>query len=234
MPRLIANYKDSRSGRRLEHNKLIDGRSMVRKVGIVLVHGVVRLFQPKDCEGASLAYWSTDGADQVEIEAVDEVHPQVVLTVQIDGRPFRALLDSGASTSLLAASDAARLGVTPETPGVVVTGSGIGMGAKKIDTWIGPFKSFTIGKETITNPRIVVSDLWKDTTYTRTGSNLRTYVGLQPILLGADFLLAHRVLVAHSQRKMYFTYEGGPMFQVNRPLEAGSVRHASRQQTIAN
>ena len=33
------------------------------------------------------------------------------------------------------------------------------------------------------------------------------------MLLGADFLRAHRVLVAHSQRKMYFTYEGGPVFQ---------------------
>jgi len=187
-----------------------------------VVHRVVRLFQPKDCEGVSLAYWSTGGADYVEIEEVDEVHPHVVLTVQIDGRPFRALLDSGASSSLLAASDAARLGVTPETPGVVAIGSGVGMGARKIDTWIGPFKSFTIGKETITNPMIVVSDLWKDTTYTRTGSNLRTYVGLQPMLLGADFLLAHRVLIAHSQRRMYFTYEGGPVFQVNRPLETGS------------
>jgi hypothetical protein len=26
------------------------------------------------------------------------------------------------------------------------------------------------------------------------------------MLLGADFLRAHRVLVSHSQRKMYFTY----------------------------
>jgi hypothetical protein len=33
------------------------------------------------------------------------------------------------------------------------------------------------------------------------------------MLLGADFLRAHRVLVAHSQRKLYFTYTGGPVFQ---------------------
>ena len=39
------------------------------------------------------------------------------------------------------------------------------------------------------------------------------------MLLGADFLHAHRVLVAHSQRKIYFTYAGGPVFQFTGPLE---------------
>jgi predicted aspartyl protease len=184
-----------------------------------LAHGAVRLFQPKDCDGVPLAYWSTSGADHVGIEAVDDTHPHVVLTVQINGQALRALLDSGAGTSMLATSDAARLGVTPETPGVVSVGPRTGLGAKKLDSWIGPFQSFTIGDETIKNPMIVFSDLWKDTTYTRTGSNLRTQVGLQPMLLGADFLVAHRVLIAHSQRKLYFTYAGGPMFQVSRTLE---------------
>ena len=32
------------------------------------------------------------------------------------------------------------------------------------------------------------------------------------MLLGADFLRAHRTLVAHSQRRLYFTYVGGPVF----------------------
>jgi hypothetical protein len=32
------------------------------------------------------------------------------------------------------------------------------------------------------------------------------------MLLGADFLRSHRVLVARSQAKMYFTYEGGTVF----------------------
>ena len=34
------------------------------------------------------------------------------------------------------------------------------------------------------------------------------------MLLGADFLRAHRVLIAHSQRKIYFTYAGGTVFPV--------------------
>ena len=37
------------------------------------------------------------------------------------------------------------------------------------------------------------------------------------MLLGADFLRSHRVLVSHSQRKLYFTYLGGPVFQSREP-----------------
>jgi hypothetical protein len=33
------------------------------------------------------------------------------------------------------------------------------------------------------------------------------------MLLGVDFLRSHRVLVAHSQRKLYFSYIGGTVFQ---------------------
>ena len=32
------------------------------------------------------------------------------------------------------------------------------------------------------------------------------------MILGADFLRAHRVLLAISQRKLYFTYVGGKVF----------------------
>jgi len=47
-----------------------------------------------------------------------------------------------------------------------------------------------------------------------TGSHIRYRVGTPAgMLLGVDFLKAHRVLVAHSQRKIYFTYVGGPVFE---------------------
>ena len=43
------------------------------------------------------------------------------------------------------------------------------------------------------------------------------------MLLGLDFIRAHRVLVAHSQRKLYFTYNGGPVFEARpRPGTSGS------------
>ena len=45
------------------------------------------------------------------------------------------------------------------------------------------------------------------------------------MLLGADFLRAHRVYVAHSQRKLYFTYSGAPVFSVS-PIEPAKPRQS--------
>jgi tetratricopeptide (TPR) repeat protein len=40
------------------------------------------------------------------------------------------------------------------------------------------------------------------------------------MLVGADFFLSHRVFVANSQRKLYFTYNGGPVFKLDRSGDA--------------
>ena len=46
---------------------------------------------------------------------------------------------------------------------------------------------------------------------------MRSFVP-RSMLLGADFLFSHRVFITHSQRKIYFTYAGGPVFQLTGPL----------------
>jgi hypothetical protein len=51
------------------------------------------------------------------------------------------------------------------------------------------------------------------------------------MLLGADFLRAHRVLVSHSQRKMYFTYLGGPVFVPPRPPQSGAEPRTDKDPT---
>ena len=177
-----------------------------------LAHKAVRLYQTKDCDGVSLAYWAkTEPAGEVPLEAGRGIR----FTVSINGKPVRAELDSGASASLLSKPDAARLGVTPESPGVVPTAciTDSGDSKRKLESWVGQFESFAIGNERIRNPRIRFADLWSRTIYTETGSRLPTrFAGLPDMLLGADFLRSHRVLVSRSQRKMYFTYAGGTVF----------------------
>jgi clan AA aspartic protease (TIGR02281 family) len=180
-----------------------------------LAHGAVRLFQPKDCDRVSLAYWATEGASEVDIEAVFDAQPQIALTIEINGQPVRALLDSGAGTSVLDKSDAARLGVTPDSPGVVASGSGGGLGRRSVDYWTGSFQSVAIGNEIIRDTNIRFADLWKGATYMPSGGHVSQKVeATASMLLGADFLRAHRLLVSHSQRKLYFTYAGGPVFQL--------------------
>ncbi len=188
-----------------------------------LAHGAVRLFQPKNCDGVSLAYWTTEEPREVAIDAIYEAQPRILLTVQINGQPVKAMLDSGAGTSLLTKLDAARLGVTPETAGVVAADGGRGLGPKQVNFWVGPFDSVVIGNEIINHTQIPFGDMYKDETYTSLGSRVAKNVEQdQPMLLGADFLRAHRVLVSLSQRKMYFTYLGGPVFAVARSPQTGT------------
>ncbi len=194
---------------------LILGEDFFQKVDIEfdLAQHAVRLFQPRDCDGAPLAYWASGGAPKVEFERVSEAGPEIILTVQINGQPVTALFDSGATESTLNLRDAARLGVTPQTPGVVAVSPTTGLGSKTIASWIGPFASFVIGDEKISDTRIGFADLWKDATYTESGSRVAKGIpGRAAMLLGVDFIRAHRLLIAHSQRKIYFTYAGGPVF----------------------
>ncbi|MBI2753733.1 MAG: aspartyl protease family protein [Betaproteobacteria bacterium] len=174
-----------------------------------LAHHAARLFQPMDCEGVSLAYWTTEPAGEAAIEP----GPRLEVTIQINGQPARALLDSGATSSIVAMDFAGRLGLTPESSGVVAAGCSIGLGKKPVETWIAQFQTFAIGNELVRNPSIRFADVWKDVTYTETGSRVPRHVaGLPSMLLGADFLRAHRLMVAHSQRKIYFTHTGGTVF----------------------
>jgi hypothetical protein len=196
-----------------------------------LAHNMVRLYQSQNCDGVSLAYWASTGAGEVEIEPVDEMSPQIILTVQVNGKPIKAMFDTGAPLSVLGRPDAALLGVTPETPGVMAAGGATGVGSKTIQTWIGPFQSFTIGNETIRDTEIRFADLFKSATYSAIGTRVPVKVeGLHSIsmLLGADFLRSHRVLIAHSQRRIYFTHTGGPVFRTTllpAPRDSSPTEH---------
>ena len=177
-----------------------------------LAHNAVRLYQPVACSDSSLAYWTSRGVSEVQMETID-TRPQIVFSLKVNSHPVSALLDSGAGSSLLNLSDAAAAGITPETAGVVPIGKVGGLGRKSVITWLGTFQSVAIGNELIKDAAIPFGDLYKDATYAPMGSFIRQRADtLQPMLLGVDFLRAHRVLVMHSQRKIYFTYGGGRVF----------------------
>lgn len=185
-----------------------------------LTLNVVRLFEPKGrCDGVALAYWSTDTAIDVPID----VSRAVTLDVEVNGQRLRAMLDSGAASTLTTAA-AAKLGIAPGTSGVVAAGCSLGLGRKEVERWIAPIDKVSIGSETIEKPKLYVADLWKHTTHAEAGSSLpQQPAGLPDMLLGIDFLRSHRVLISHSQRRMYFSYIGGTVFP-SRP-ERGCMRN---------
>jgi len=193
---------------------VILGEDFFRRVEVEfdLAHSAIRLFEARDCEGKSLAYWAPEGAGSVEFDASFEAVPRIELTVEINGHPVKALLDSGAFSSVVTKSQAAALGVTPESAGVVAAGCSTGLGRKSVEMWFGPFESFRIGDELIRNPRLRFSDIWRYSTYKNASLISKRPAGLPDMLLGADFLRSHRVLVAHVQHRMYFTPSGGTVF----------------------
>ncbi|TMH26281.1 MAG: hypothetical protein E6H63_13440 [Betaproteobacteria bacterium] len=163
-----------------------------------LPNDTVRLFQAEDCGNVSLAYWARGTADVVSL-AIDNEKPGILVPVKLNDRALLAELDSGASRSVVSRLVAAQIGVTPDTPTRV----------------IGAFQSFVIGGEMIRNPEIRFTDL--SIASTQTGSRVALREDLRDMLLGLDFLRAHRVYVAHSQGRLYFAYSGGPVFSVPPP-----------------
>jgi tetratricopeptide (TPR) repeat protein/predicted aspartyl protease len=166
-----------------------------------LGNGVIRLVRPQgDCKHSAMAYWATDRPySQISIETATPRKPFTVGEVWVNGTRLTALFDTGAGTSMMTLDAAKRVGVTPSSPGVVATGALKGIGPQMHAAWIGPLASFKIGDEEIRNTRIRFAD------YDRAGADM---------LVGADFFLSHHVYVATSQRTLYLTYNGGPVFNL--------------------
>jgi tetratricopeptide (TPR) repeat protein/predicted aspartyl protease len=166
-----------------------------------LSQGSLTLLKPDNCKHANLVYWAKAGDpySEIEIEETTPREPHTTGTVNLNGAKIRVVFDTGAQTSIVGLRAAASAGVKPGGPGVEPAGYSTGIGRNSVQTWIANFPVLKIGDEEIHNARLRFADL-----------------GSFDMLLGDDFFLSHRVLVANSQHKLYFTYNGGPVFALNR------------------
>ncbi len=171
-----------------------------------LANGMIRLFRAKNCK-QSLAYWA-GGAPVAEmtIRGRSPGQPHLIGEAKLNGQKIRVLFDTGASYSKLSLNAAARAGVTPEDDGVREAGFARGIGPRTNENSIARFETLDLGGEMIKNARLRMGEM-----------NL----AIADMLLGADFFLSHRVYVASDQNKLYFTYNGGPVFDL-RPRTAAS------------
>jgi tetratricopeptide (TPR) repeat protein/predicted aspartyl protease len=191
---------------------------MLGDVEYDLSHGAIRLLKAEGCGSKSvMAYWATDGQaySVLDIPRPTASSPNTTGVAFLNGTKLQVLFDTGAGTSLLSLRAATRAGVTPDTPGVVPAGLAGGVGQRGAQAWIGSFDSFKIGDEEIKHTQLRFGDL---------------SLPDADMLLGADFFLSHRVYVASSQRKLYFTYNGGPVFN----LTAGPIGPPGRAATTRN
>jgi tetratricopeptide (TPR) repeat protein len=167
-----------------------------------LANGVIRLAQPKDCKNTPLAYWADAEHKQfssLDIDFATPHEPHTIGVAYLNGEKIRVMFDTGAGVSQMTLAAAKRAGITPSSPGVSDGGSTFGVGHRAVKSWIATFDSFKIGEEEIHHARLRFGDI-----------DLRG----TDMLIGPDFFLSHRVYVASSQRKLYFTYNGGPVFDL--------------------
>ena len=179
-----------------------------------LANGMIGLMKPEGCSSAAFAYWDkTKPYSLVPMEYTEtdwrfsNLTPSPVATAYLNGVRIRVTFDTGAQTSVLSLDAAARAGIKPTSPGVARAGYSSGAGRRVTESWIAPFDSFKVGDEEIKHTKLRIGKIGLDNT---------------DMLLGADFFLSHHVYIANSQHKIYFTYNGGPVFNLSaQPLAAG-------------
>ena len=166
-----------------------------------LANGVIRLIRPQDCRDTTLTYWAV-GQPYSEVRIADSspTDPLTIGTAYINRADTRVLFDTGTGTSVLSIHAAERAGVKPDSPGVTSASVLYGIGRTPVRTWIGYFANFKIGDEEIRNTRLRFGDIGP---------------AKADMLLGVDFFLSHHIYVASSQHKIYFTYNGGPVFNLS-------------------
>ena len=179
-----------------------------------LANGMIKLMRSRDCGKVDLAYWAPAGSNYslLKTETMPAERPHIVATISINGVKLRALFDTGASTSFLSLHAAERVGLKPDGPGVTPAGMSGGLGRAFVKTWIGPIASIKIGDEETRNTRL------------RFGGDDLTDIDM---LIGADFFLSHHVYWSNATHRMFFTFNGGHVFDLSYLRESGEFKQSA-------
>ncbi len=113
----------------------------------------------------------------------------IIVPVTLDGRILRALLDSGASSSLVAAPGIYKLRLDLAILSADPSGQISGLGSRVLTVHRHQFAELQVGNQTVETPFIWVEPL-----------------RLSPIadmLLGADWLAARRVWISFATRQLF-------------------------------
>ena len=143
------------------------------------------MFEVLDCSGRFLPWTGAYSA----IPVLNPSESALVVPVELDGVPLRALLDSGASRTLVAAPGMARLGLGLERLAGDRSEVVSGMGPHTVTVWQHRFQTLRVGDYNFNAPSMMV-----------------TPIQLNPIcdmLLGADWLLAHRIWISYATHQLF-------------------------------
>jgi hypothetical protein len=143
------------------------------------------LYQPRGCTGRFLPW----AGDYAAVPVSNPSESALVIPVLLDGASLSALLDSGASSSLLAAPGMFRLGMGVADLAGDPSAPVSGLGTHTVVMHRHQFRSLRVGAQTVDAPLIWVAP-----------------VRLSPIvdmLLGADWLAGRRVWISYATRQVF-------------------------------
>jgi tetratricopeptide (TPR) repeat protein len=176
-----------------------------------LANGAIRLFKSEDCDAVLPTYWAASKPEAVQMTRIadtDAADSHIRGEAWVNGHKIQVLFDTGAPQSIMSLVTAEHMGLSAKTPGAEPAGLTGGIGRGRAQSWTVPVDSFELGGEKVLKTRLRIAD-----------------VGLsgEDMLIGADFFLSHRVYVSYRRRLLFFTYNGGPVFDLSRHDAAGAA-----------
>ena len=152
---------------------------------IDLPRGRMTLYDVRGCDAWFLP-WTMPYA---VVPATTPMGAAMVVQVLVDGRVLRALVDSGASATLITASGMYRLGLTPELLARDPGGNGAGVGPAPVPMRHHRFSELRVGPDTTHDPSLWVAPV--------------RVVPIVDMLLGADWLRSRRVWLSFATKQMF-------------------------------
>lgn len=145
----------------------------------------LKLYDVNGCTTGFLP-WTTRYA---AIPASTPIGAALVVQVAIDGHPLRALIDTGASASLITAPGIVRLGLTPALLARDPGGEGSGVGPAPVLMHRHGFADLSVGPDTTSDPTLWVAQVH--------------VVPIVDLLLGADWLRTRHVWLSFSTKQLF-------------------------------
>jgi hypothetical protein len=148
------------------------------------------IYEVHDCAGRFLPWIG----DYLSVPVENPIESALVVPVELDGVKLRAVLDSGAARTLVAAPGMARLRLSFDRlrgdPNLVAGG----VGQHTVTTWQHRFSAFAVDGETMADPVFLVAPI--------------EVYPISDMLLGADWLLRRRIWISYATNQLFATRQG--------------------------
>jgi len=195
------------SGPSMENFGGILGTDVLRNVDVELdfAAGKIHLIAPNQC-GGNVVHWQASAVAVVPITL--DRFGQITFRMQLDGRRVTAMLDTGASNTVLNL-DTARRTFRIDVNGPDVEKIGEVTGGYSANMYRRRFKSLAFEGVTVSDPMIVMMPNMMGSVNPaapRTGSMIREdRNGLPDVILGMNVLREMHLYIGYRERRLYIT-----------------------------